>query len=243
MKIEIYEDTQKLGEAEAKRIARLLKQKPDALLCVPAGASGVCVFEQLIKMNQAGEVDFSQAYIVGLDEWCDFPFYEGSARWILDTSFFNFINIDRKKMCMFQSAPANPEQECCRVEEFIRQRGGIDYIMLGVGMNGHVALNEPGVDLTEGAHVAQIASKTIEVSAKYFEHGMPVIRRGLTLGYRNIFEAKQVVMILNGQHKAPIVKKLLETPITSDFPATNIKTCGRARIVMDQAAAGAICRV
>lgn len=237
MYIEIYKDPKTLGRAEAERIATLLKKKPDALLCVPAGQSGLCVFEELIEMNRKGEVDFSRAYFVGLDEWCDFADYAGSAGWILDNSLFNHINIDRSHMRMFNPNPADPEEECAQIEAFIDSRGGIDYILLGVGMNGHVALNEPGVDLSIGAHVATLANKTKEVSEKYFENGMPPLTRGQTLGYRNIFAAREIVVILNGAHKAPIVKKLMELPITNEFPVTNIKSCPRAHIVMDEAAA------
>ena len=105
-------------------------------------------------------------------------------------------------------------------------------------------LNEPGVDLTLGAHVATLANKTREVSSKYFENGTPVtLTRGLTLGYKNIFEAKDLVVILNGAHKAPIVKKFMETPISNEFPVTNIKRSPIARVVMDQVAASDIYRV
>lgn len=244
MFIEIYKDTSALGRAEADRIAALLRKKPDALLCLAAGQSAICVFDRLIEMNKKGEVDFSQARIVGLDEWCDFPAYEGSAGWILDNSLFNHINIDRSHMRMFNPNPADPEAECAEIEKFIDDNGGIDYIILGVGMNGHVALNEPGVDLSMGAHVATLAEKTKEVSDKYFKEGMPKeITRGLTLGYKNIFAARDIVVILNGEHKAPIVKNLMEKPVTNEFPVTNIKTCDSARIVMDQSAAKDFYRV
>ena len=103
MFLEIYKDTKELGDAEARRIAALLKKKPDALLCLAAGQSAICVYERLIEMYRAGEVDFSKTRIVGLDEWCDYPAYEGSARWILDTTFFNGINLDRSRMRMFNS--------------------------------------------------------------------------------------------------------------------------------------------
>lgn len=244
MFLEIYKDTKELGDAEARRIAALLRKKPDALLCLAAGQSAICVYERLIEMYRAGEVDFSKTRIVGLDEWCDYPAYEGSARWILDTTFFNGINLDRSRMRMFNSNPADPEKECREIEKYIDDNGEIDYMILGVGMNGHVALNEPGVDLTLGAHVATLADKTREVSSKYFENGTPVtLTRGLTLGYKNIFEAKDLVVILNGAHKAPIVKKFMETPISNEFPVTNIKRSPIARVVMDQAAASDIYRV
>jgi len=243
MFIEIYENPAELGMAEAKRIAGLLREKPSALLCVAAGQSTLCVFDRLIEMNRNGEIDFSQAHFVGLDEWCDFPEYEGSASWILDTSIFNMINVNRDNLRLFNPDPADPEEECREIEKYIADNGGIDYIILGVGMNGHVALNEPGVDLSLGAHVAALADKTIEVSAKYFTSGVVPVTRGLTLGFRNILEARDIAVIFNGEHKAPIVKGFMETPISNEYPVTNMKKCGNARIVMDLSAAGDIYRV
>lgn len=122
-------------------------------------------------------------------------------------------------MRMFNSNPADPEKECREIEKYIDDNGKIDYMILGVGMNGHVALNEPGVDLTLGAHVATLANKTREVSSKYFENGTPVtLTRGLTLGYKNIFEAKDLVVILNGAHKAPHCEEVHGDPHFQRIP-------------------------
>ena len=240
MLIEIYDTPEELGKAEAARIAGIIKEKKSPLLCLPAGQSGLWVFRELIEMNRRGEVDFSQAKFVGLDEWCDYPEYESSAGWILDTTLFDHINVDRKKMRMFHPNPEDPEQECREIEQYIEDNGGIDYIALGVGMNGHVALNEPGADFSLGAHVNILAEKTREVSDKYFKNGIPMITRGLTLGFKNIFEAREIAVLLNGAHKAPIVERFMNTPVTNEFPVTNMKTCGRTRMVMDQAAASMI---
>lgn len=240
MFIEIYETPEELGKAEAARIAKMIREKENPLLCLAAGQSCICVYQELIEMNRRGEVDFSRVKIVGLDEWCDYPAYESSAGWILDTTFFNFINIDRKNMRMFQSNPADPEEECREIERFIEENGGIDYIALGVGMNGHVALNEPGADFSLGAHVNLLAEKTREVSDKYFKDGIPPLTRGLTLGFKNIFEAREIAVLLNGAHKAPIMEKFMNTPVTNEFPVTCMKTCDRTRMVLDQAAASMI---
>jgi galactosamine-6-phosphate isomerase len=237
MNIDIYKDSNVLGLAEAKHIAALINRKKGALLCLAAGQSTICVFDHLAEMNKNGEVDFSNVKIVGLDEWCDFPEYEGSAHWILDTSVFNKINVKRENMRLFNSNPEDPEKECGEIEKFIADNGGIDYILLGVGMNGHVALNEPGVDFNLGAHVNMLAEKTKEVSNKYFKNGMPPLKRGLTLGFKNIFQSRDIVVILNGEHKAPIVKKFMELPVTNEFPVTVMKRHDNVRFVMDYAAA------
>ena len=237
MFFELYKNAEELGKAEAKHIANLLNTKKDALLCLAAGQSTICVFDFLAEMNKNGEVDFSQVKIVGLDEWNGFAAYEGSAKWILDNSVFSKINVNPQNMRLFDPNPKDSEKECAEIEKYIADNGGIDYILLGVGMNGHVGLNEPGVDFTLGAHVNKLAEKTKEVSVKYFMDGMPPLENGITLGFKNFFEARDIVVILNGAHKAPVVKTFFEHKISNEFPVTAMKTCPKTRIVMDFAAA------
>lgn len=240
MFIEIYKDVEEMGRTEALRIARLIQGKKDPLLCVPAGQSFICVFKELIEMYKKGAVDFSDVKFVGLDEWCGYDAYESSAGWILDTTFFNFINVRRENMRLFDPNPKDPEGECRAIEQYIEDNGGIDYLALGVGMNGHVGLNEPGADFSLGAHVNEFAQKTLEVSDKYFKDGIPPLKKGMTLGFKNFFEAKEIVVALNGVHKAPIAERFMQTPVTEAYPVTNMKTCPRTRILLDQAAASQI---
>lgn len=237
MRVDIYKSEEEQAKIEAMHLADLIHKKDDLLLCVPAGQSCVSLFKELIAMNKSKMIDFSKVKFVGLDEWCNYDNYEGSAGWILDTTFFNYINVNRNNMRLFNPNPKDPEQECDEVEQYISDNGGIDYIALGVGMNGHVALNEPGVDFNVGAHVNKIADKTKEVSAKYFKDGEPILKVGLTLGYKDILAAKEIVVFLNGTRKAPIFEKLMKTPITNDFPSTNIKASDKARISVDATAA------
>lgn len=240
MVLEVYKDEAELGRKEAEHIAELINSKEKPLLCLPAGQSFVSVYNALIEMYKKGDVSFEKVKIVGLDEWCDYGNYESSARWILDTSFFNYINLKKENMRMFNPHPEDTQKECHDIEQYIEDNGGIDYLGLGVGMNGHVGLNEPGADFTLGAHVNDLAQKTLEVSDKYFKDGIPPLKRGLTLGFKNFFAAREIVIAFCGAHKAPIVKKFMETPITSDFPVTNMKKSDKTRVIMDRAAASDI---
>jgi glucosamine-6-phosphate isomerase len=237
MIVEFYSTLNDLGLAEAKHIARIIKEKKSPLLCLAAGQSCICVFNHLVEMYKRKEVDFSGVKIAGLDEWNGFDSYESTAGWILDTTFFNHVNLDRKNMRMFDPNPADNEQECREAENFIKDNGGIDYLVLGVGMNGHVGFNEPGCDFGAGVHINAIADKTLEVSDKYFKNGIPDLRRGITLGFKNFFEAREIVVAINGEHKASIVKAFFESPVTNQLPVTGMKTCNRTRVILDYAAA------
>ena len=236
MRVDFYKDELEMGKAEAEHLVDIINSKEHPVICVPAGQSCICMFNELVKMYKEGKVDFDKVKFVGLDEWYDCKQYEGTARWILDTTFLNEINLNEDHCRFFNTNAEDPEKECQEVEKFIEDNGGLDYIALGVGMNGHVALNEPGVDLTLGAHVNTLAEKTKEVSEKYFENGMPDLKKGLTLGYKNIFEAREIVVFINGERKVPIFEKFMKTPVTNEFPVTNIKTSSKARMVVDLAA-------
>ena len=236
MRVDFYKNEEEMGQIEAEHLAEIINSKENPLICVPAGQSCICMFNALIKMYEEGKVDFSKVKFVGLDEWYQCKQYEGTARWILDTTFLNHINFNEKISRFFNTNADNPEKECEEIEKFIEDNGGLDYIALGVGMNGHVALNEPGVDLNIGAHVNTLADKTKEVSEKYFENGMPDLKQGLTLGYKNIFAAKEIVVFINGERKVPVFEKFMKTSVTNEYPVTNVKSTNKSRVVVDLAA-------
>ncbi|MDR2499887.1 MAG: 6-phosphogluconolactonase, partial [Treponema sp.] len=139
---------------------------------------------------------------------------------------------------LFDGRAGDLEAECQSVERFIARRGGIDFMLLGVGMNGHLALNEPGCDPHAGARVTEIAETTRQVGQKYFS-GPQTLTCGLTLGIKNISAAGAIVVSVIGAHKAPVVKRLRESPAgDAAFPASLLKGLPQVCFYFDRAAAG-----
>lgn len=219
----------------AQSVHALLQKKPDALVCFAAGHTTLPLFDALEKLGTS----FSQARFVAMDEWLGVPpEMPGSCNGFLRENFLDRFSLQPENILLFNAVTDDPAAECKRVEAGIEAMGGLDYILLGMGMNGHLALIEPGDSLTLGAHEVPLSQTTLEVAHKYFPGDMPPITRGLTLGIPNMLAARRVQCAVFGAHKAEVVQRFLSLEPTADFPATVLKNAPHAELVMDRAAAG-----
>ena len=128
------------------------------------------------------------------------------------------------------------QQECNRIEDFIRQHGGIDVAIVGLGMNGHIGMNEPGVLMSLRSHIAEIDPLTQQVGQKYFKKEQK-LSHGLTLGMATIMEAKEIMLVVNGAHKAEIVKQAVEGEISEQLPASYLRNHIGLSVYLDKSAA------
>ncbi len=223
----------------AEIVKETLEKKPDALLCFPAGMSVVSTCEVLLEMKKRGEIDFSKARFVSLDEWLDIEDETENCTNFLRKHLYGPLQIREDQMTLFNTHAENFEEECKRIDDFIFACGHIDLMILGIGMNGHLGLNEPGGDFSDYAKVVELSETTKNVGQKYFEGGMK-LTRGITLGMHHIFETKQVILQICGAHKQDIVWRLFHTRPTEDLPATALAMMDGAQVIMDKEAAAKI---
>ncbi len=236
MKQFVFDTPSEGGDFTAQAIAEVVQKNPKALLCLAAGHSSLPVFEGLLKQQQNG-VDFSQVNFVGLDEWVGVPpENEGSCANFLWRSVFTPMGIHLDKVRLFDAMTADPHSECAEVEKYIDTHGGMDFLLLGMGMNGHLALNEPGDSFDQGAHVVSLDQKTLSVAPKYFSGDMPAITHGMTLGIKSLLAAKEIHLTVFGEKKRPVVQKLIDSEVANYFPASALKPCAHATLVMDKQA-------
>jgi len=217
-------------------IAAIITEKPDALLCFPAGDTSIGTFNQLIKLNKAGEISFKRCKIVGLDEWANLGGRTNENCFsFLKKHLFDHVDFSDENLCFFDGEAADLETECSRTDEFIRKNGPIDMVLLGVGMNGHLGLNEPGTPFDLYSHIVKLDDITKRVGQKYFTDEVK-LTSGISLGLKSIMEAKTVILQLNGEKKAKIVKQLIESEISPDFPVSVVKSHLNAFLLMDKEA-------
>lgn len=236
-KTSIYKDYKSMSAAAADCVITLLKEKPTAIFCLPSGSTPEGMFHELVKAHQNGDVDFSQCTYIGLDEWIGLGADDkGSCRDLLDKDFLIPIGFKADQIVFFDGLAANPQAECDRVNAALSAVGGLDLIILGIGMNGHLALNEPGTPWDSRAHISVLDPITAEVGQKYFHKATP-LTSGITVGIQNILEARNAILIASGNGKAPVVKRALSEPLTIDFPATVLQTHQHAEFILDEAAA------
>ena len=230
-------------EAMSLRSAQLIidgvRVKPDALICLPAGSTAVRTFEILVERSAKGEVDFSRAWFVALDEWLDLEDESENCDAFMRRHFYGPLGIPDEHVMRFDIHAADLAAACKKVDQFVFDRGGIDIMLLGVGMNGHLGLNEPNGDFSDYARVVDLDPVTMSVGQKYFS-SQTRLTRGITLGVHHIFDTKLVILQVSGAHKAEIVERIIHTPPTEALPATVLKLVPHGVLVTDRDAASRV---
>jgi len=164
---------------------------------------------------------------------------EGSCRFHLDNQLFNPLGVAKDKIGFFDGKEKDLTNECENVENFIAQHGGIDIAILGLGMNGHIGMNEPGTPAALRSHVIELHNQTKEVGQKYFEKEQQ-LSKGITLGLATLMEARTIILLVSGGHKAKIVQQVLEGEISEQLPASLLRRHPGLQIYLDKSAAALI---
>ena len=237
MKQVIYNDYDELSEKTAEMIAAVISEKPDALLCFPAGETSVGTFKHLVELNKAGKISFKYCKIVGLDEWANLgEMRKENCYSFLKKYLFDHIDYSEENFRFFDGESSDLPKECVKTDNFIKKYGPIDMILLGAGMNGHLGLNEPGTSFDLYSHIVNLDETTKVVGQKYFS-GKVNLTAGITLGIKYIMEAKKVILQLNGTRKAEVTKRLIDSEISPAFPASALKAHSNSFLLLDKEAA------
>jgi glucosamine-6-phosphate isomerase len=237
MKQIIYNDYTELSAKTAELIASVIIKKPDALLCFPAGETSVGTFKKLIDLCKEGKISFKKCKIVGLDEWANIGAMKSENCFsFLKKHLFDDIDYTEENLCFFDGESSDLVGECKKTDDFIKKNGPVDMFLLGAGMNGHLGLNEPGTSFDLYSHIVNLDETTKKVGQKYFSEKVN-LTKGITLGLKYIMEARMVILQLNGERKADIVRKMIESNVTIAFPATVLKSHLNSFLLLDREAA------
>lgn len=237
MELKVTEDYNTMSVATAAMFIDCIRSKPNALICFASGDTPKLAYQLVAEMLQREDIDISQLFFIGLDEWLGIPpGNTGSCHYFLQHYLFQPSGIDAAQTHLFDALTSNEEQECETMNNIIAQRGGIDLMIVGVGMNGHIGFNEPGADIDSNAHVIELDAITKTVGQKYFQGGV-TISKGITIGLKQVMQAKTLLMIANGHKKAPVIKKAVEEEISTNFPASLIRQHKNSVLLIDTEAA------
>jgi glucosamine-6-phosphate isomerase len=237
MKISIYENYNALSKSAADYIVDYINNKPQSVLSFPSGNSATGTIEYLVHYAKEGKVDFSQCYFVGLDEWIGFgENKEGGCKHYIYSKMLTPLQINDEKVIHFDGLASDLDKECERIDQFIATRGPIDLMIVGIGINGHIGLNEPGVSFDLYSHYTPLDTITKKVAQKYFREKTE-LTDGITLGLRHLMEAKVAILLANGEKKAEIVATALKGPVTNNVPASIIQNHPDSLVFLDDQAA------
>lgn len=218
IKVDSYE---KLSRQAANIISAQVIIKPDSVLGLATGSSPVGTYKQLINWFEKGDIDFSETVTVNLDEYVGLDANnDQSYRYFMDNTLFNHINIKKENTFVPNGCADDLAAEGEAYDAKIKEFGGIDLQLLGIGVDGHIGFNEPDEYFTKGTHVVELHESTIEANSRFFASRDEVPTKAITMGMASIMQAKKILLVANGQNKKEILEKAFFGPITPQIPAS-----------------------
>jgi galactosamine-6-phosphate isomerase len=237
MDVLVLPEAEALAVKAAACIVDALRARPDLLLCPATGASPTHTYQHLAAHRWRDPALFSRLRLVQLDEWGGLGATDaGSSGAYLRQHLCTPLRVGDDRYTGFQGDASDPEAECQRVTRWLQANGPLDLAVLGLGLNGHLAMNEPADVLQPHAHMAALTEETRQ--HPMLPAGVEPPRYGLTLGMADLLQAREVLLLVNGAHKQAILHRLLERQITTQLPASLLWLHPKATLLCDQAAFG-----
>jgi len=234
MQLKIFKDYAALSAAAASEIIDLVKNKPNAVLCLASGETPklTCILAVERAINE--KIDFSNITFIGLDEWVGIPpDNDGSCHHFFDTLFIRPLNLADSQVHLFDGLSGNLQQEVKAMDELIAKKGGIDLVIVGIGMNGHIGFNEPGVSFDLYSHVIDLDEITVTGGQKYFKQAT-VLKQGVTLGLKHLMESKKAILMANSSKKAEVIRKAVKDKVSNELPATIMQQHKNGFVMVDE---------
>lgn len=237
MRIYRTKDYNDMSRKASNIISAQVIMKPDCVLGLATGSSPMGIYRQLITWYGKGDLDFSEARTVNLDEYKGLSKEDKqSYHYFMDQNLFRHINIKPENTHLPDGMADDEAAECARYNEVIKSLGKVDLQLLGIGHNGHIGFNEPGNDFKKETHCVSLTQSTIDANSRLFERTEDVPRFAYTLGILSIMQATKVLVIVSGEDKAEIVYKAFFGPITPAVPASILQIHTDVVLVGDEAA-------
>ncbi|AUM62401.1 glucosamine-6-phosphate deaminase [Spiroplasma monobiae] len=237
MKIIRVKDNKEAGEIVSDILLEEVKANSKVVLGLATGSSPISTYENIILKTKDQKIDWSGVTTFNLDE------YKGlesdhiqSYRYFMNEKLFNHINI-LKENTYIPSGLINSDEEAKKYDKLIKEKGGIDLQLLGLGINGHVGFNEPGSDFEGLTSIVDLTKSTIEANSRFFENQDEVPTQAISMGLKSIMSTGKIVLIATGESKAEAVKHLVEGPISIEWPCSILLNHQNVTIVIDEGAA------
>lgn len=238
MEVSIFKTYAEMSKEAARVVADVLNAKPNAVLGMATGSTPLGVYQELARMNQRGELDFSHVTTFNLDEYVGLPVtHKQSYHYFMHENFFRHINIPPQNIHIPSGTTNNYRAFCEWYERRIVDAGGIDVQVLGIGSDGHIGFNEPGSSLSSRTRLKTLAKSTIDDNARFFERREDVPIYAITMGVGTIMEARQCVLLANGRKKAQAIAAAIEGPVTAMITASALQLHPSCNAFLDEEAA------
>ena len=204
------------------------------ILGLPTGSTPIGVYNYLIKFYKMNEISFNNVITFNMDEYIGLePDHPQSYNYFMWDTFFNHIDIKKENVNILQGKHENMNQQCQDYENKIKNLGGIDLMLGGLGEDAHIAFNEPGSSLTSSTRLKTLNNNTINANSRFFKNHTDVPTMAITMGIDTIMQSKEVLIIVSGEKKAVALEKSIEGSINHNFPASMLQMHKKCCFIVD----------
>ena len=203
-------------------------------LALPTGSSPIKMYKELIKLHKAGAVSFQNVITFNLDEYIGLDSdHPQSYHYFMWNTFFNHIDIKKENVNIPNGVASDIEAECASYDQRIKDAGGIDLFLGGVGTDGHIAFNEPGSSLSSRTRIKTLTTKTIVANSRFFDTVDDVPKTAVTVGIGTILESEEILILVDGSHKARALYHAVEGSVNQMWTVSALQLHRRGIIVCD----------
>ena len=243
MRVIIEQDKAAMSKWAANHIIERIRtfaptEERPFVLGLPTGGTPLGTYAELIRRHKAGDVSFRHVITFNMDEYIGLPKeHEQSYYSFMWTNFFSHIDILPENAHILNGNAEDIEAECERYEAKIKEVGGIDLFMGGIGPDGHIAFNEPGSSFTSRTRVKSLTTDTIIANSRFFDNDLnKVPKTAVTVGVGTVMDAREVMILANGHNKARAIREAVEGPMSQRWTITCLQLHPHGIIVCDEEA-------
>ncbi|HET8541716.1 MAG TPA: glucosamine-6-phosphate deaminase [Anaeromyxobacter sp.] len=238
MEVIILPSATEAALAAARVVARLVREKPHAVLGLATGETPRRLYEELVRAHREEGLDLSRVTTFNLDEYVGLDeAHPASYVRYMRENLFRHVNLRPDRTHVPDGRAADVDAACAAYEEAIRAAGGVDLQLLGLGADGHIGFNEPTSSLASRTRVKTLTAATREAIRAGLPAGEEAPRHVITMGIGTILEARRCVLVAFGARKAAAVAKAVEGPVTALVPASALQLHARTTVLLDEDAA------
>jgi glucosamine-6-phosphate deaminase len=241
VEVVIVPDAATGGQLVATAVVALVLRRADAVLGLATGSSPIPVYDELVRRHEAGVVSFRQVRAFCLDEYVGLPAgHAESYRSVIERAFTGRVDLPPEAVHSPDGSATDLRAASTAYERAIAAAGGVDLQLLGIGADGHIGFNEPGSSLASRTRLKTLTAQTRRDNSRFFGGEDRVPRHVLTEGIGTILEARHLVLVAAGRHKAAPLSAAVEGPVTAMVPASALQLHPHVTVVVDEAAASSL---
>jgi len=237
MKVIITENYEEMSRVAADILIEIVKNNPKAVLGLATGSSPIGTYENMAKDHRENGTSYKEVSTVNLDEYVGLTAdHDQSYAYFMRKNLFDNIDVDLKNTNLPSGSAKDLQKECDRYNALLESYKQ-DVQVLGLGSNGHIGFNEPGTPFDSVTHLVDLTENTIKDNSRLFASIDEVPRQALSMGIKNIMNAKSILVVVSGKNKAAAVKGMVKGEITPDLPASVLQLHPFVTVVCDKDAA------